>query len=973
MTNPITPPASATPRASQTQLADVSLGAVRTTAPTVEHHDEPLGIGEERPRLSWRVTTGARNWVQERYQLAIRRVGGGTARGAEHGDTTGWIDSAEQVLVDWPFAPLAARERVEIRVRVTGEDGVESPWSPATTLETGLLAPRDWDARFITADGPGEPDGPAPLFRREFTVRKDLLSARLYITAQGLYEARINGRRVGDHVLAPGWTSYRHRLHYQTYDVTELLLPGANALGAMLGNGWYRGYLGYWGARALYGDQRALLAQLELRYADGTEQRVVTDADWSWLPGPVLTDDLYRGEHADLRKEPAGWDRAGHDAARWQAADVLDTDPRILTAPDGPPIRRTETLPAVSLSESSSGTTLVDFGQNLVGWVRITASGGPGTEVTVRHAEVLQNGELATRPLRTATSTDTYTLAETGETVLEPRFTFHGFRYAEISGPPGLAIHDVEAVVIGSDLRRTGWFSCSDPLLERLHENVVWSMRGNFLAVPTDCPQRDERLGWTGDIQVFAPTAAFLYDVGGFLASWLRDLSADQGKDGNVPWFVPDLMPTPSPPTAAWSDAATVVPWVLHERYVDRGLLARQLPSMVAWTDCAARETDETGCWRAGFQFGDWLDPAAPADAPSAGRTPPEVVATAYLVRSAELTSLAAETLGELETARRYTELAERTRAAFAREYVTASGRILGDGQTAYALALHFDLLPTPEQRRHAARRLADLVRSGGFRIATGFVGTPLILDALTEAGEAHLAHRLLAQRQAPSWLDPVTRGATTIWERWDSLLPDGSVNPDGMTSFNHYALGAVADWMHRSLAGLAPAAPGYRSLRVRPLPGYLTRASARHLTPYGEAEVAWRLDDGAFHLSVVVPPGCTAEIWLPDDRVPEHVGSGRYSWSVPYPVGAGAQLQRTTSVRSLIDDEPSWTRLVKLLQSIEGVTFADDRALVKLAVPNLDRSVADFVSRLVADLRPGRGVDAAEILAELEEADPHA
>ncbi len=412
----------------------------------------------------------------------------------------------------------------------------------------------------------------------------------------------------------------------------------------------------------------------------------------------------------------------------------------------------------------------------------------PGDEVIVRHAEVLEDDELGIRPLRAAKATDTYLVAGSGEEILEPALTFHGFRYAEVTGVPELRSEDIDAVVVGSDLRRTGWFTSSHELLNRFHDNVVWSMRGNFLDVPTDCPQRDERLGWTGDIQVFAPTAMFLFDTAGFLSSWLGDLRAEQHPDGSVPFVVPDVLRDHSPAAAAWGDAATIVPWVLYQRTGDRGILARQLPSMCRWVDKVAELAGPDLLWSGGFQFGDWLDPTAPPDHPGKAKADPDVIATAYLARSAQIVATAARVLHRLDVADQYAALARAVRTSFAHAYVTPGGRVLSDAQTVYALAIMWDLLPSEEQRDEAGRRLADLVRESGYRISTGFVGTPLVADALTTTGHADVAYRLLLQTECPSWLYPVTMGATTIWERWDSMLPDGSINPGEMTSFNHYA-----------------------------------------------------------------------------------------------------------------------------------------------------------------------------------------
>ncbi len=483
-----------------------------------------------------------------------------------------------------------------------------------------------------------------------------------------------------------------------------------------------------------------------------------------------------------------------------------------------------------------------------------------------------------------ATATDSYTLRgdPSGEE-WEPRFTFHGFRYAEVTGWPGeLRKQDVTAIVYQSDLERTGWFECSDPLLTKLHDNVVWGMRGNFLDVPTDCPQRDERLGWTGDIQVFAPTAAYLHDCAGFLTSWLKDLAADQTPEGVVPLFVPrvDLYgPFGEPiPQAGWGDAAVLVPWVMYQRFGDVDVLRRQYPSMCAWVDgLTATLGAGTLFDKPPFQLGDWLDPAAPPENPTAAATDPILVATAYRVRAAQVLSDIAGILGQEGDSAKYADLAESVRQAFHDEYVTPHGRVASDSQTGYALALEFSLLPDESQRAHAAARLVEVVRMKTHKIATGFLGAPLICDALTSAGAIDDAYQLLLQKDCPSWLYPVTMGATTIWERWDSLLPDGSVNPGEMTSFNHYAFGAVADWMHRVLGGLAPGAPGYRVINVAPQPGGgIAWARTAHLTPYGRAEVSWRREDRRLTVDVVVPAGTMAVITLPD-TTPTETGPGRH------------------------------------------------------------------------------------------------
>lgn len=856
--------------------------SVRVRPVTVEHHRLPLGIGESRPRLSWVTDTDEAGWTQRAYELEL--VLGDDPDAV----STGRVESIESVLVAWPWEPLESRARARVRVRVWSADEDPSAWSEPTALETGLLDPDLWVARAVApiVGEPGDDGEPALLLRGEVQLDSPVVRARLRATAHGVMTVSINGRPVGDDVLHPGWTSYHHRLRSRTWDVTDLLAAGDNVIGVHLADGWWRGFLGFAGMRDVYGSRTAALVQLETEHADGTFRVVGSDASWRWAPGPVTRADLYMGESFDARREIDGWDTTDVRADDWRPVELVDLDTRTLVAPSGPPVVRTDVIRPVTISTSPSGATIVDFGQNLVGRLRVRVPAAPvGTTMRLRHAEVLENGELGVRPLRRAKATDEFVSAGAARE-WEPAFTIHGFRYAEVSGWPGeLAADDLEAVVIHTDLRRVGEFAASDPLLDRLHENVVWGMRGNFVDVPTDCPQRDERLGWTGDLQVFAPAASFLYDTAGMLSGWLADLASDQHADGNVPVYIPwaDIDPhlPPLGAEAGWGDAATVVPWVLHERYGDEGILDAQWTSMTAWVDAFARRAGaDLDFASGGFSFGDWLDAAAPDDAPWAARLPWQAVATAYLARSAQIARDAAGLRGDVDAELRYGTLADRAAERYRTEYVTPSGRAAFPSQTAYALGIRFDLL-SPGQRVHAGELLAAQVAADGFRIGSGFLGTPLVCDALVDTAQEATAWKLLLQRECPSWLYAVTMGATTIWERWNSMLPDGSINPGDMTSFNHYAFGAVADFLHRRVAGLAPASPGYRRLTVAPCPTpELTWVRAHHETPYGRAAVSWTLDDGAFALEVTVPASSTAEIRLPDGSAPFDVTTGTHRFS---------------------------------------------------------------------------------------------
>ncbi|MFE2971940.1 family 78 glycoside hydrolase catalytic domain [Streptomyces sp. NPDC059340] len=843
---------------------------------TFEHLRDGLGIGVAEPRLSWVLPAGA--GIQEAYELELDGDGAVCRTGRIHG--------ADPVLVPWPGPPLASRQSATVRVRVWTADGSEpSPWSVPSTVEAGLLDASDWSAVPVGAPWPEDPDSdrrPARV-RRDFTLDASVARARLYVTAHGLYETEINGRRVGDDALAPGWTVYGERLRYRTYDVTDHLTEGANTIGAWLGDGWYRGRIGFDGGyRNLYGTDQSLIAQLEITHDDGTTTVVATDREWTAAFGPILTTGLYEGETFDARLHDPNWSTPqARNAGDWTPVTTGRRDPRTLIAPKSAPVRCTQEMPPVTVTTKSDGRHLLDFGQNLVGRLRITVDGPAGTTITLRHAEVVQDGELATRPLRGATATDTLVLAGDGPITWEPRFTLHGFRHAEITGWPGeLADDAVVARVYHTDMRRTGWFECSNDLVNRLHENVVWSMRGNFVDIPTDCPQRDERLGWTGDIQVFAPTASFLYDCAGMLDSWLADVAVEQLPDGTVPWYVP-VIPggpqwTPIQPGAAWGDVATLTPWVLYQRFGDLELLRRHFPMGRAWVDLMERLAGPSRLWDTGSQLGDWLDPSTPPDDPAATRTDRYLVATAYFAWSVRHLAWSAGELGYAEVADQYRRLADQVAEAFRRRYVLATGLMTSDSPTAYSIALAFGLIDDAD-RQGAGDRLAELVLEDDARIATGFVGTPLICDALTDAGHLDVAYRLLTQTACPSWLYPVTMGATTIWERWDSLRPDGTLNPGGMTSFNHYALGAVADWLHRVVGGIELTTPGYHTITFRPRPGGgITWAKARHETPYGTAAVSWQLTAGGMTAHVTVPDGCEGRVELPG-CAPLAVGPGEH------------------------------------------------------------------------------------------------
>ncbi|OHE97707.1 hypothetical protein CORC01_06912 [Colletotrichum orchidophilum] len=867
------------------------MAPLKITSLRFEHHPTGLGVSSPTPRISWRVTSDSipKDWQQKSYKVKISR---GSASAREF-----HIEGGSTVLVPWPDTPLASGERATVLVRShgTSEDAQsDSEWSSEATVEAALLSRDDWKATPVTAPprSASHPDerGIRPArFRKVFDCPdvKDSSNARLYITALGLYEAYLNGHRIGDEWLAPGWTAYQHRIQYQVFEVAHLLKAGQeNVLSVEVSEGWYAGRV-LWGEglTCFYGDRIGVLAQLQLfESEDATKPtlQLVTDATWECRPSPIVGSDIYDGETYDLCLEVDDWHHDNHK--EWTHVETLPFPKSALVAASSPPVRTTETLKPVNVFADPQGKTLVDFGQNLVGKLVIPSLAKPDSHrLTIRHAEVLENGCLGTRPLRAAKATDTIIFG--GGRALKnwsPHFTYHGFRYVELDGWGEVTPDSLSAVVMHTDMQRTGFFSCSNDDVNALHRNVVWSMRGNFVSIPTDCPQRDERLGWTGDIQIFSSTASFLYDCAGMLGNWMRDVLLDQRDAGGVvPLVVPNVMrdgPWPSVPQAVWDDVVVLVPWTLYTWFGDAGVLRETYPGMRDYLESIQRGDD--GLWDPSlWQLGDWLDPNAPPAEPGLARTDGTLVADAYLVHVTGIVSQIASILGLPSDAEHLASEHKRLKQLFQDKYITKAGFIVADSQTALALALLFHLHDTPAQREAAAARLARLVQYSKFKVSTGFAGTPVILHALSETGYIQHAYRMLLETGCPSWLYPLRMGATTVWERWDSMLADGTINPGEMTSFNHYALGSVANWMHAGIGGLAPLEAGWKRFRVRPRPGGdLRHASVEYLGPHGMVQSRWAIgSDDRFVLEVTVPLNSTAVVSLPDGGEEKTIGSGTY------------------------------------------------------------------------------------------------
>ena len=871
--------------------ASLSLGqgAFMPDGLVCEYKTNPVGIDVPQPRLSWKILSGERGWLQGAYQLQV-------AKSADdlHSETglvwdSGKVLSGASVHREYEGPSLRSSERYYWRVRVWDESGRSSTWSDAAFWEMGLLNPSDWKAKWIT---PGwEEDSskaqPAPMLRGRFVVDQGVRSARAYVTSLGLYEIEINGRRVGDQLFTPGWTSYRHRLQYQTYDVTDYLRQGQNAVGVTLGDGWYRGVMGFEEKRNFYGEKLGLLVQIRMVYADGRVHIVGTDESWKASTGPILMSDIYMGETYDSRLEKPGWSLPDYDDREWEGVLALESPKSRLLAPAGPPVRRIEEIRPVEILRTPNGETVFDLGQNMVGWIKLAVENtgtAPGQVITLTHGEVLDgDGNLYLDNLRTATQRVQYILSGLkGKVVFEPHFTFQGFRFVAVEGLPGEPTLDsLTGVVIHSDMKRTGELETSHPMLNQLQRNIVWGQKGNFLDVPTDCPQRDERMGWTGDAQVFARTAAFNMDVASFFSRWLGDLAADQYPNGSIPWVVPDVLSSNGrgAGSTGWADAGVIIPWTLYLAYGDTRILENQYESMKAWVEFMREQAGSDFVWSSGFHFGDWLAFSTNNPAYPGATTGTDVIATAFFAYSTSLLSKTAAVLERDNDAREYERLLGNITEAFRREFVTESGRVAENTQTAYTLALMFDLLPD-ELRLEAAQRLADDVRERRSHLTTGFLGTPYINHVLTRFGHLDVAYDLLLQESYPSWLYPLTRGATTIWERWDGLKPDGTFQTPGMNSFNHYAYGAVGDWMYRVVAGIDthPEAPGYKHVLIQPRPGGgLTHAMAALETMYGKVESNWQVEGDDFHLRVTIPANTTATVRIPDGASSQVRENGRH------------------------------------------------------------------------------------------------
>jgi alpha-L-rhamnosidase len=857
-----------------------------------EYLENPLGIDEPRPRLSWRLESNRRGARQTAWRIRVAATPEALDAPGDAGLLwdSGRVENDRTTHIDYAGRPLASRDTCHWRVEAWDETGASALSAPACWT-MGLLSPSDWQARWIAADpeiirrDPAaiaptltEPGTPA-LFRREFTLDRPVRRATLHASARGLFEFHANGRPVTADLFAPEWTDYDKRIHYRTYDITALLAPGRNTLQALLGDGWWSGFVGWQETRARYGSlENSLLAQLEIELHGGTRLVLATDRSWRCATGPVLFSDLLMGETCDARREPRDW----------LPAREVPAPAAALVAQRSEPVRCTQEITPVSMRETAPGVFIYDLGQNIAGRVRLRLdSAPPGARIVLRHGERLNpDGTLYTENLRRAKAADTYIARGGGGAELyEPRFTFHGFQYVELTGFPGTPRLDtLIGRVIHSATPPAGAFECSHPGVNRLWLNAAWSQRGNFLSVPTDCPQRDERLGWTGDAQVFIRTATCNMNVAAFFTKWMTDIADAQTPDGIFPDTAPRLREGENFTGlddlcggAGWADAGIIVPWTLWRVYGDRRIIEKHWPAMTAWLDYLERTNPghlRTRDLR--NNYGDWL--CIPTDTSFRTHSPMKnLLATAFWAGDAAKMARMARALGRAADARRFTIMFERVRAAFQREYILPDGRMAVETQTAWLLALAFDLMP-PRLRERAAARLVENIRALDWHLSTGFIGVGLLNPVLTLAGRADVACRLLLQETHPSWLYPVLHGATTIWERWNGWTARTGFFEPSMNSFNHYSLGSVGEWLFRHVAGieLDPEIPGFSRFILRPFiaPG-LDFARATHQTLHGEIKSHWRLErregregrEGVrLHWEITVPPNTSAQVFIPAD-----------------------------------------------------------------------------------------------------------
>ncbi|QNA42674.1 alpha-L-rhamnosidase [Lacibacter sediminis] len=847
-----------------------------------ENLTNPIGLDVLQPYFSWQLVSDQRNTMQSAYELRVGTEPAALVKG-EGIWKTGKINSDQSIHVPYKGAALTSNKKYYWQVRVYDNNGKASAWSTIAHWQMGLLSASDWKAQWIEPGYKEDSVFAAPLMRKEFSNSKKIKSATAYITAHGLYEAQINGKRVGDAYLTPGWTSYNKRLQYQAYDVTALLKSGANAIAVTLGDGWYRGNFSFDHRRNIYGKDIALLFQLEISYTDGTTATIVSDASWKSATGAIRANGIYQGELIDARQEKNGWTVAGYDDNNWAPVKTSNASKDILVATYNEPIKKHERFATGKLITTPKGEKVIDFGQNLVGWVQVKLRGKAGDTIKISHAEVIdKKGNFYTDNLRGAKAQAVYVLKGNGEEIFEPHFTFFGFRYIKVEGVAAeLQPENFTAIALYSAMEQTGSFTSSNEKINQLQHNIEWGLRGNFLDVPTDCPQRDERMGWTGDAQAFFRTATFLRGVNNFFNKWMKDVAADQIKTGSIPHVIPNVLGEQgwaAGGSAGWADVSTIIPWEMYLVYGDKRILENQYSSMKAWVGYMQSQSTND-LWNKGSHFGDWLFYTMADDNDgNAAITNKYLIAQCFYAYSTQLLINAAKELGKKDDVATYSNLLQKIKEAFLKEYTTPNGATMSNTQTSYVLALQFDLFPEA-MRQQSADRLVANIKQYGNHLTTGFLGTPYLCHVLSRYGYSDVAYTLLLQETYPSWLYPVTKGATTIWERWDGIRTNGDFQAITMNSFNHYAYGAIGDWMYRVMVGLdnEDGSIGYKKIRIRPhISGKFTHASANYQTQFGKLSSGWKLENGKLILHAEVPANTTATIYIPATAATDVLENGQ-------------------------------------------------------------------------------------------------
>jgi alpha-L-rhamnosidase len=848
----------------------------------IEYRENPVGLDVRKPRFSWIIKSHEQNVLQTAYRIVV-------VNGVATVWDTGKVESSSSVLIQYEGTELEACTLYKFNVEVWDNKGDIA--TIEGSFETGLLKGINFSADWVTHDFPSE-ETACPVFVKQFNLEKEIEKVRVYATSLGVYEIRINGEKLGDTFFAPGWTNYKKRLQYQTY-AADKMLKEQNKLEITVGNGWYKGIFGFAMTPNIYGDRVAVLAELHITYSDGTTEIIKTDESWKVTTGAIRSSEIYMGETIDSL----------HLDEKLSEVVIGSFDKSLIVGQESEPVRITQRIPAKEFIITPKGEKVIDFGQNMTGFVEVKVKGELGQKILIKHAEVLdKHGNFYPDTLRQAISHDVYK-CNGEEQVFMPHFTFHGFRYICIEGLEDIRLENYTACVLHTEMEETGSFKCSNTLVNQLQSNIQWGQRGNFLDIPTDCPQRDERLGWTGDAQVFAGTAAYNRNVALFFTKWLHDLASEQTKEYGVPHVIPNILGQQEG-AAAWSDAATIIPWVVYKTYGDVRVLEEQYESMKGWVDFITSRCGSNGLWQSGFQYGDWLALDKEESADRTGATDKYLVANAFYAYSTDIVRKTAEILNKVEDAEKYNNLYLKIKKTFNEEYITATGRMVSETQTGCILATYFDLAEEKYKER-ILKSLEGNIANHKNHLSTGFVGTPYLCHTLTENNLHDLAGTLFLREDYPSWLYSVKKGATTIWERWNSIMPNGDFDVSGMNSLNHYAYGSIGDWMYRRLAGINQMEPGYKKILIKPqfIKG-ITFVEASFKSVYGEIKSAWSCKNKLIKVDIEIPANTTAIIYLPEKNNPIEVGSGAYHYE--YETETSLEIDRfsfDSTLKEIIDE----------------------------------------------------------------------